>query len=45
MPITIYSKTEQEKFDSFVSRLYQGLEIQGKTENELRVVPKPNPHI
>ncbi len=38
MPVKIYSKTEQEKFNAFIERLYQGLNIQGKNKEELQVL-------
>ena len=43
MPVKIYSKEIAEKYDAFVSRIFEGMEIQGNKENDFRVIEKPNP--
>jgi len=45
MPVKIFSKEVAEKYDALVSRLFEGLEIEGKKENDFRIIEKPNPHI
>ncbi|MCP4053597.1 MAG: hypothetical protein GY739_11115 [Mesoflavibacter sp.] len=42
--IKIYSKEVADKYDAFVSRLFEGLEIEGKKEDDFRIIEKPHPN-